>query len=405
MGEKRMKHKRAERKQPAAAERQVKAPGKSANTATPKPHKKETQPRVTEVTREKSIPGEGKHTTRTRNLRRRMLKKARAIDRVNENVPVIEPQSNQDPETPQMDHVHDTGVLNGIVPSSSLLKRNRNKKRGFLNQEQSKEHVRFDTPTVNTSNRPEFSGGTAIITCIDLDPDSKSERKEKKKYPVQIAPRVLTVNHSIVDSGVEDLDGNTWVDFSTHDETDNNSTTNHTTAAWESADMDEVIDFDSCEVVNFTTNLPQVLDVLAIKVSFEIASTLQMHETSATAHCIHLKLAFPFFRPWYCQQPTLQKFQIGGYVMRCDMMIDLEQCNDFSYPSQEVVVKEIDIIDGTITVEHLGLTDTALREGGRFEVDARNEGGDHSMEAEHYVDDDSIVTLLKSDIVDMRRIR
>jgi hypothetical protein len=38
--------------------------------------------------------------------------------------------------------------------------------------------------------------------------------------------------------------------------------------------MDEVIDFDSCEVVNFTTNLPQVLDVLAIKVSFEIASTL-----------------------------------------------------------------------------------------------------------------------------------
>jgi hypothetical protein len=85
---------------------------------------------------------------------------------------------------------------------------------------------------------------------------------------------VLTVNHSIVDSGVEDLDGNTWVDFSTHDETDNNNTTNHTTAAWESADMDEVIDFDSCEVVNFTTNLPQVLDVLAIKVSFEIASTL-----------------------------------------------------------------------------------------------------------------------------------
>lgn len=274
MGEKRMKHKRAERKQPAAAERQVKPAGKSANTATCKPHKKETQPRVTEETREKPIPGEGKHTTRTRNLRRRMLKKARAIDRVNENVPVIEPQSNQDPETPQMDHVHDTGVLNGIVPSSSLLKRNRNKKRGFLNQEQSKEHVRFDTPTVNTPNRPEFSGGTAIITCIDLDPGSKPERKEKKKYPVQVAPRVLTVNHSIVDSGVEDLDGNTWVDFSTHDETDNNSTTNHTTATWESADMDEVIDFDSCEVVNFTTNLPQVLDVLAIKVSFEIASTL-----------------------------------------------------------------------------------------------------------------------------------
>jgi hypothetical protein len=68
--------------------------------------------------------------------------------------------------------------------------------------------------------------------------------------------------------------------------------------------------------------------------------------------------------------------------------------------SQEVVVKEIDIIDGTITVEHLGVTDKALREGGRFELGANEES-----QAENYDDDDSIVTLLKSDIVDMRRIR
>jgi hypothetical protein len=64
------------------------------------------------------------------------------------------------------------------------------------------------------------------------------------------------------------------------------------------------------------------------------------------------------------------------------------------------VVKEFDIVDGTITVEHLGLTDKALRQGGRFELDR-----DQEQAKEPEEDDDSIVTLLKTDIVDMRRIR
>lgn len=64
------------------------------------------------------------------------------------------------------------------------------------------------------------------------------------------------------------------------------------------------------------------------------------------------------------------------------------------------MVKDFDIVDGTITVEHLGLTDKALRQGGRFELDSDREQARDLEE-----DDDSIVTLLKTDIVDMRRIR
>ena len=71
------------------------------------------------------------------------------------------------------------------------------------------------------------------------------------------------------------------------------------------------------------------------------------------------------------------------------------------YP-QEVVVKDVDIIDETITVEHLGLTDNALRQGGRFEIDSQESDHDDTKEYDY---DDAIVTLQKNDIVDMRRIR
>ncbi|KAI9283985.1 hypothetical protein BC943DRAFT_89375 [Umbelopsis sp. AD052] len=275
-----------------------------------------------------------------------------------ENQPMIQqPQpiaSNQEPEISK-NHVLQPAEQNGLVPSSSLLKKNRNKKRGFLNdmqKEPSKEHIRFQPPQANPSEP--VAGGTAVITSIDLDPSDGGgynlRSKTEKKFPVQIAPRVVRASQVSAESGVEDLEGNTWVDDAVDYASDDDEADRAVPMAYtaiESADMDEVIDYNACEVVNFTTNLPQELDVLAIK-------TLVLSATYT-----------PEISDW-----------------------------------REVVVKEIDIIDGTITVEHLGVTDKALREGGRFELGANEE-----TEAENYDDDDSIVTLLKSDIVDMRRIR
>ncbi|KAI8583755.1 hypothetical protein K450DRAFT_219853 [Umbelopsis ramanniana AG] len=315
------------------------------------------------IANEKTIPGEGSTKTRSRNERRRRLKKAMEgqFQDTKENQPMIQqPQpiaSNQEPEIFKS-HVLQPAEQNGLVPSSSLLKKNRNKKRGFLNdieKEPPKEHIRFQPPQANPS---ELVGGTAVITSIDLDPGPSDgggynlRSKTEKKFPVQKAPRVVRASQISAESGVEDLEGNTWVDdavdyASDDNEADNGRTVPMAYTAIESADMDEVIDYNACEVVNFTTNLPEELDVLAIK-------TLVLSATYT-----------PEISDW-----------------------------------REVVVKEIDIIDGTITVEHLGVTDKALREGGRFELGANEE-----TEAENYDDDDSIVTLLKSDIVDMRRIR
>ncbi|KAH8554352.1 hypothetical protein BGW37DRAFT_484424 [Umbelopsis sp. PMI_123] len=329
----------------------------------------EPVPSDDQMQRKKSIPGEGSLKTRSRNQRRRRLKKAMAGQSQNtkENEPMIQqPQptaANQEPEIVKS-HVLKPAEQNGLVPSSSLLKKNRNKRRGFLNdiQDQEKEHIRFETLHAKPA---ETIGGTAIITSVELDSSPNDggrynlRSKTEKKYPVQLGPRVVKANQISVDSGVEDLEGNTWVgdavddavddvvDYASHDNADNTSNEPQVYAAEESADMDEVIDYNSCEVVNFTSNLPQELDVLAIK-------TLVLSATYT-----------PEISDW-----------------------------------REVVVKEIDIIDGTITVEHLGLTDKALREGGRFELGANDE-----TESENYNDDDSIVTLLKSDIVDMRRIR
>lgn len=345
-----------------AAKRRGKRASQSANISTiPEPDNvKQTAGRTTgaleavdQGTEQKSLPGEGTSKTRTRNRRRRKLKVAQAEPGEADGL-VVNQTTHEVPEPPAQMHEQEITTHNDIVPSASLLNRNRNKKRGFLHQmhEQTSEHIRFDTsgPTVNTQNlKP--SGGTAIITSVDLDPiGSKLQRRKEKTYPVQIAPRILAVNQPIMENDVEDLDGNAGVDWEPHDET-YASTDMHAIAAVDSADMDEIIDYESCEAVNFTTNLPQALDVLAIK-------TLVLSATYT-----------PEISDW-----------------------------------REVVVKDIDIVDGTITVEHLGLTDKALREGGRFELDAHNQDDDW-VEAEPYNDDDAIVTLLKSDIVDMRRIR
>lgn len=228
----------------------------------------------------KSAPGEGLSKTKARNKRRKMLKQALASHGPKD--PVIQPLPAADQKEPQSVPQHhpqqQTITHSDSVPSVSLLKRNRNKKRGFLDraQEQPKEHVRFDTDATINKPNPSLAGGTAIITSIDLDPSSDpAERRERKTYPVQNAPRILTVNPMVMDGGVEDLDGNTCVDYASHDESFSTGldtsapqfVKNTTAVASESADMDEVIDYDACEVVNFTTNLPQELDVLAIKVS------------------------------------------------------------------------------------------------------------------------------------------
>ncbi|KAG2178968.1 hypothetical protein INT43_001815 [Umbelopsis isabellina] len=293
----------------------------------------------------KTLPGEGTFRTRSRNQRRRKLKKATVNEGTSSHADVEQSELNQEQyvsAVPQ--RIQPTApepVAEESLPPTSLLKQNRNKKRGFLDQMQkaNKEHIRFD-PTANANDQD--VGGTAIITTIDLDPAGGRydlRRKQEKKYPVQKAPRVVTANHqqSLVDSGVEDLDGNTMLDESPEDVLVDDSPdfqgNYHESTQPESADMEEEIDYDTCPVVNFTTHLPQVLDVLAIK---------------------------------------------------------------------EVVVKDFDIVDGTITVEHLGLTDKALRQGGRFELDSDRE---QTRDVDVDDDDDSIVTLLKTDIVDMRRIR
>ncbi|KAM3580003.1 hypothetical protein VKS41_007722 [Umbelopsis sp. WA50703] len=329
----------------------------------------------------KTLPREGSYKTRSRNARRRQLERAiaRKINSTECNGnQLINAQWVKEPAAPEVmapqvmtplvmtpeSAAQDTKEY--PVPSASLLKRNRNKKRGFLEQTQkaAKEHIRFDAPATVTSvdvndHHDIQDGGTAIITTIDLDPARARydlRRKQEKKYPVQKAPRVVTANsQSLVDSGVEDLDGNTMIEERLDDgliendlpEFEQPQVNYHRHIQPESADMEEEVDYDACPVVNFTTQLPQVLDVLAIK-------TLVLSSTYT-----------PEISDW-----------------------------------REVVVKEFDIVDGTITVEHLGLTDKALRQGGRFELDR-----DQEQAKEPEEDDDSIVTLLKTDIVDMRRIR
>lgn len=275
----------------SAAERQVQLTSKSKKVSAdlPKNNVKETPAAASSNSRvadDKTIPGEGSNKTRSRNERRRRLKKAMAGQDTKENQPMIQqPQpiaSIQEPEIFKS-HVLQPAEQNGLIPSSSLLKKNRNKKRGFLNdiqKEQPKEHVRFQPQQANPSEL--VAGGTAIITSIELDPSPSSDggynlrSKTEKKYPVQKAPRVVKANQVSTDGGVEDLEGNTWVDDAVDYPSDDYEADNSSSApvanapmahaAMESADMDEVIDYNACEVVNFTTNLPQELDVLAIKV-------------------------------------------------------------------------------------------------------------------------------------------
>ncbi|KAJ2958569.1 hypothetical protein NQZ79_g5883 [Umbelopsis isabellina] len=319
----------------------------------------------------KTAPGEGTYRTRSRNERRRKLRKATVTESTSSQADGNQEATNAQPELNQehnasavperIEPAASEPIVDEALPPTSLLKQNRNKKRGFLDQMQkaNKEHIRFDAispVTTATANENDHEkGGTAIITTIDLDPAGGRydlRRKQEKKYPVQKAPRVVTANNqSLVDSGVEDLDGNTMLDESPEDNLVDDSpdlqANYHAHIQPESADMEEVIDYDTCPVVNFTTHLPQILDVIAIK-------TLVLSSTYT-----------PEISDW-----------------------------------REVVVKDFDIVDGTITVEHLGLTDKALRQGGRFELDS-----DREQARDLDDDDDSIVTLLKTDIVDMRRIR
>ncbi|KAG1172925.1 hypothetical protein G6F70_008263 [Rhizopus microsporus] len=325
-----------------------------------------------------SCPFEGLKRTKSRNARRRRLKKLyREAAALNHKNSVAVDTTDQGVQEQLLHHEPSISMSSSteqqdIPPPLHLIKQNKNKKKEHLKRSEQTVHIHFEeelpeelpsrptaemydeldaelaTENTQQNNDPKNKYGRAFVTYSEAAPEQTRKRNQKyqrsqKTYAVQEVAPIFYAENPIEESVPEQILENQEIE-NTVENNENELHINEPTATNRS------INYEEYPKLDFESNLPSVGDHLAIK-------TLEL-----TANYT------PEISDW-----------------------------------KEATLKELCISDKSLVVELLQGFTKASTKGGKFELkNKRHE--DENDEEEEEEEEDRMITLMWSDIFDIRKL-
>ncbi|CEG69931.1 hypothetical protein RMATCC62417_05917 [Rhizopus microsporus] len=325
-----------------------------------------------------SCPFGGLKRTKSRNARRRRLKKLyREAAALNQENSVAADTTEQSVQEQLLNHEPSINMSSSteqqdIPPPLHLIKQNKNKKKEHLKRSEQTVHIHFEEelpeelpsrPTaeiydeldaelaienIQQNNDPKNKYGRAFVTYSEAAPEQTRKRNQKyqrplKTYAVQEVAPIFYAENPIEEGVPEQILENQETE-NTAENNENELHVNKPTAT------NEPINYEEYPKLDFESNLPSVGDHLAIK-------TLEL-----TANYT------PEISDW-----------------------------------KEATLKELRISDKSLVIELLQGFTKASTKGGKFELkNKRHE--DENDEEEEEEEEDRLITLMWSDIFDFRKL-